>query len=113
MDNLYKELCNKAASQPQIKQGIKQDHDKLTKEVEKQLDVVNKLEQDYFVDANYSLKDAPIELKDATKQLHLLINRKAEVAKLMPESTVGQTDFMGLYEELGILNEAKADIDNR
>lgn len=113
MTRRYTKL-SKEAVRPQLKQALTQDLDKLTIKVKTQLDTVNKLEKDYFVNANYSLKDkdALSQLQPATKQLHALINKKAEIAKLLPKSAVAQTNFMKTYEELSILNEAKADIDN-
>jgi flagellar biosynthesis chaperone FliJ len=103
-------LCNRVENTT-----IKSDHSTLRTAVEKQLDKVTELEKRSFIDADYSIKDIPADLKDATKQLNILINRKAELASVLKENykesyNMIKTDFMSLYESLSTLNEdAKTD----
>lgn len=97
LDSIYKELCKDVVSQT--------DHNELAGRVEDQLKTVNDLEKKYFVDTNHSLKDVPPDFNVATKRLNTLINRKAEVAKLLPKSAEVQAEsFMKTYEELNTLN---------
>jgi hypothetical protein len=115
LNTLYTKLCANIKNNENTNTAIKSDHNILRTAVEKQLDKVNELEKRSFIDADYSTKDTPTALKDATKQLNILINRKAEVASVLKEPVkenynMIKTDFMKLYENLSTLNEdAKTD----